>query len=136
MTTTATLTRKTPNGKTIRKASRADRALALYVESFEEIAASFRADGVAGVYRVPSCTGEATYTVRLVPEAYCSCPDFRKGECKHVHAVRVVRKVSALCAGCSKRFRHRDLFDVGEDSLTFFEGDLLCEPCACAHGIL
>lgn len=132
MTVTENILAKPESGKTTRKASRADRALALYVESFEEIAASFR----AGVYRVPSCTGEATYTVRLVSEAYCSCPDFRGGECKHVHAVRVVRKRTAPCASCSKRFRHRDLYDVGEDNLTHFPGDLLCEPCGIAHGIL
>jgi hypothetical protein len=115
-----------------RKETRADRALALYVEAFEEIAASFR----AGVYRVPSCTGAAVYTVRLVPTPRCSCPDFRGGECKHVSAVRVVRKKTAPCAGCGRRFRHRDLYEVGDDNLTFFEGDMLCPECAGAHGVL
>lgn len=65
---------------------RAKRALALYVEHFDEIALSFR----AGVYKVSSCTGAAVYTVRLRgPEAYCSCPDARGGECKHVAATQV-----------------------------------------------
>ena len=112
--------------------SRASRALKLYIDHFEEIALSFR----AGVYRVPSCTGEAVYTVRLVPEPYCSCPDFRGGECKHVMAVRVVRKKTAPCAGCRSRFCHREMFEVGDDHLTFFEGDLLCGECAGNHGVL
>ncbi len=40
------------------------------------------------------------------------------------------------CAGCAGRFRGRDLFEVGDDNLTFFEGDLLCGPCARRHGVL
>lgn len=112
------------------EACRAERALALYVERFEEIALSFR----AGAYKVPSCTSTATYTVRLVPEAYCSCPDHRGGECKHMMAARVVRKKTSPCSGCGRRFRHRELTEVPEDSLTFFEGDRLCEGCVAAHG--
>lgn len=114
-----------------RETCRADRALALYVEHAEEIAYSFR----AGAYKVPSCTSAATYTVRLVPELYCSCPDFRGGgECKHVMAVRVIRKKTSPCFGCGRRFRHRDLFEVPEGDLTFFEGDRLCRECARKHG--
>lgn len=122
---------------TERKETRADRALTLYVDAFEEIALSFR----AGVYKVPSCSSRsgAVYTVRLVPEAYCSCPDFRGGECKHVAATRVVRKATTPCAGCGRRFRHRELIEVTEDheSLTWFPGDRLCvRECAGAHGVL
>ncbi len=40
------------------------------------------------------------------------------------------------CAGCGGRFRGRDLFEVGDDNLTFFEGDRLCGPCARDHGVL
>ena len=116
--------------RALRPVARADRALALYVERFEEIALSFR----AGVYKVPSCSGAATYTVRLVPETYCSCPDFRGGECKHISATRVVRKKTAPCAGCGRRFRHRELTEVPEDSSAFFPGDLLCGGCISAHG--
>lgn len=115
-----------------RVATRADRALALYVEHFEAIALSFR----AGVYKVPSCSGAAIYTVRLVPTPYCSCPDFRGGECKHIMVCRVVRKVTAPCSDCGRRFRYRDLLEVPEDHLTFFDGDLLCLPDATAHGVL
>lgn len=118
---------------TVRKETRADRALALYVEHAESIALSFR----AGVYKVPSRTSTAVYTVRLVPEAYCSCPDARSGECYHVMAVRVVRKKTAPCAGCGRRFRHRELVEVPEDHLTHFPGDKLCRAeCAGAHGVL
>ena len=40
------------------------------------------------------------------------------------------------CAGCGDRFTGRDLFEVGDDHLTFFEGDELCRPCAAKHGVL
>lgn len=119
---------------TTREICRADRALELYVESFEEIALSFR----AGAYRVPSCSSEASYTVRLVPEAYCSCPDFRGGECKHVMAVRMVRKTTAPCSGCGRRFRRRELVELHEgmhDDLTYFDGDRLCGECADRAGV-
>jgi hypothetical protein len=46
----------------------------------------------------------------------------------------------APCSGCGKRFRHRELYEVTEDhlewTLAFFGGELLCEGCACDHGIL
>ena len=112
--------------------TRAGRALRLYVEHAETIALSFR----AGVYRVPSCTDAATYTVVLTPKAYCSCPDFRGGPCKHLAAVEMVRKRTSPCSGCGRRFRHRELTEVTEDhgSLTWFEGDRLCGGCVRAHG--
>ncbi len=40
------------------------------------------------------------------------------------------------CAGCGDRFAGRDLFEVGDDHLTFFEGDELCRGCATKHGVL
>ncbi len=40
------------------------------------------------------------------------------------------------CASCGGRFSGRDLFAVGEDHLTFFEGDELCRSCAVRHGVL
>ena len=117
---------------TTRKETRADRALALYVEHAETIALSFH----RGTYRVPSCTGAATYTVRIVPTPRCSCRDARGGECKHTAAVRVVRKATAPCAGCGRRFFHRALVEAGDGHLTFFLGDVLCPECAGAHGVL
>jgi hypothetical protein len=40
------------------------------------------------------------------------------------------------CAGCGDHFTGRDLFEVGDDHLTFFGGDELCRPCAVKHGVL
>ena len=117
-----------------RQPCRADRALSLYVEHAEAIALSFR----AGVYRVPSRTEEGkTYAVRLVPSPSCTCPDFRRvpGECLHVMAARVVRKKTAPCSSCGRRFPHRELAEVPEDSLTWFPGDRLCKACVVAGGI-
>jgi hypothetical protein len=68
----------------------------------------------------------------------CSCPDRTPaGETdKHVTAAKYVKAKTATCSGCSERFRHRDLVEVPEDHLTFFEGDALCPECAGAHGVL
>ena len=40
------------------------------------------------------------------------------------------------CVGCGGRFSGRDLFEVPDDHLTFFEGDELCRSCARNHGVL
>ena len=40
------------------------------------------------------------------------------------------------CADCGGRFRGRDLIEVCDDHLTWFEGDLLCRGCARSHGVL
>ncbi|MDP8951048.1 MAG: SWIM zinc finger domain-containing protein [Actinomycetota bacterium] len=131
MTVTETLPPTAETGK--RKESRADRALALYVEHAEAIALSFR----RGTYEVPSCSGDTTYAVQIVPQPLCSCPDFRRGgaDCKHILTVRVVRKHTSPCAGCGRRFRRRELFEVPEAHEVFFEGDRLCGGCARKHGI-
>ncbi len=63
--------------------TRAARGLALFRERGHEIA-----EVSPGTYRVPSCTGEATYTVDL-ERAYCSCPD-RAEVCKHQVACTIV----------------------------------------------
>ncbi len=47
---------------------------------------------------------------------------------KHVVAAKYVKAKTATCSGCGSRFRHRDLVEVLE-SLTYFEGDLLCSEC-------
>jgi hypothetical protein len=116
---------------TTRRETRADRALALYGAHAETIALSFH----RGVYKVPSCSGSAVYTVRLVPTPRCSCRDAPGGECKHVATVRVVRKATVPCAGCGRRFFHRELVEAGDGHLTFFEGDVVCGPCAWDHGV-
>jgi hypothetical protein len=86
---------------------------------------------------VPSCTGTGVYACNL-KTGECSCPDRvpEDEQCKHEHAARYVKARTATCSGCSGRFRHRDLFEVGEENLTFFPGELLCEECALAHGLL
>ena len=66
--------------------------------------------------------------------------DRRRGDLEHVGdiAPRALLPVSKLriCAGCGGRFRGQDLFEVPDDHLTFFEGDELCQECACGHGVL
>lgn len=89
-------------------------------------------------YRVPSCSGEHTYVVDL-KHGGCTCRDHPpKGErCKHSAAAAYKKARTATCSGCGGRFRHRGLVEVGEENLTFFEGDLLCRrECAGAHGVL
>ncbi len=111
------------------------RALALALAYFEEIAASHR----GGCYRVPSCSGEGSYAVVYMrEEESCECPDWqiRGNTCKHVLCCAVIRAKTGVCSGCGARFRHRDLYPVGEDHLTYFEGDELCEACAIGAGIL
>lgn len=48
-----------------------------------------------GTYRVPSFTGEGTYTVDLKRRS-CTCPDsaYRGETCKHLLAVALVRGLS------------------------------------------
>ncbi len=112
--------------------TREARGLRLAEQCFEEIYPVSR-----GTWAVPSCSGEAVYLVRLRHES-CTCADHRRRErpCKHVYAALVVRAKSAECAGCGGRSRRRDMVEVGPDSLTFFEGDMLCEGCALDHGEL
>ena len=111
------------------------RALALAGEHFEEIALSHR----GGLYTVPASGGGSygvTYTAR---EEACLCRDWEFGHtCYHVLAVCIVRAKSGVCAGCGRRFRHRDLLECVEglhDGLTYFDGDLLCPECADNAGV-
>jgi hypothetical protein len=54
----------------------------------------------------------------------------------HIVAAERVGKCSGVCDGCGERVWRRDLFEVGDDNLTFFEGDELCRPCSRVHGVL
>jgi hypothetical protein len=111
--------------------TRALRGLALFRQRGEEI------EHVKGwLWAVPSCSGEGLYLVDL-KAGECECRDRPPaGEvCKHTAAATIARAKSGECAGCSKKVRHRDLYPVPEDHLTFFEGDELCLSCACAHGV-
>ncbi len=40
------------------------------------------------------------------------------------------------CVGCGERFEWGELVEVGDDNLTFFENDLVCESCAADHYVL
>lgn len=92
-----------------------------------------------GLWRVPSeCFVGVFYEVDP-KDGSCSCHDAQFGPgfaCKHLWAARYVRDKSATCADCSRRYWLRDLVEVTEDhdSLTWCEGDLLCDTCVEAHG--
>ena len=66
----------------------------------------------------------------------------RHTDLEHIRgvAVRAMLPTTKLrpCAGCGGKFMSRDLYEVmdGHKSLTFFEGDRLCEECARNHGVL
>jgi len=117
---------------TLKLSARLQRGINLAEERFEEITRT-----APYIWRVPSCTGEHTYTVNLKTRT-CNCPDRPPApeKCKHYSAAAYNKAKSGTCAGCHERVRHRNLYEVGEDSLTFFEGDLLCHECARAHGVL
>ncbi len=114
------------------------RGLGLFELHADEILDSY---GGGGRYVVPSGTAaNGLYEVRVGtrPErSRCECRGFSSHyHCSHIVAAGRVAKKSAVCDGCGGRVWHRDLVEVGDDSLTFFEGDLLCRPCARAHGAL
>lgn len=76
---------------------------------------------------------------RLAHSAH-SEPEKQHGGLEHVSEIaeRALYRVIKLrsCAGCRGTFQGRDLFEVRDDHLTFFEGDELCRWCARNHGIL
>ncbi len=117
---------------TLKHSTRLQRGIALAEERFEEIR---RIE--PWIWAVPSCTGSGVYVVDL-KAGECSCPDRPPApeKCKHLSAAAYKKARTATCAGCGERLRHRELYEVGEDNLTFFEGDLLCRPCGRAHGAL
>ena len=67
-------------------------------------------------------------------------PEKQHDDLEHVSEIteRALYSVIRLrsCAGCRGRFQGRDLFEVRDNHLTFFEGDELCRSCARKHGIL
>ncbi len=114
---------------TAHPSTREARGLALYRDHGDE----FRFE--RGVWLVPSLSEATTvYEVRLGTKGQsCECRDhgFRHVDCLHIHAATVARAKTRECAGCSGRFRGRDLVEVVE-SLTYFAGDELCP--SCYHG--
>ncbi len=112
--------------------TRFERGIALAQEHFEEITRV-----APWIWSVPSATAAGVHAVNL-KTGECSCEDRTPaGETdKHVVAAKYVKAKTAACCGCSRRFRHQDLVEVGDDNLTFFENDLVCEGCAANHGVL
>lgn len=117
---------------TLKLSARLQRGINLAEERFEEIT-RIR----PYIWSVPSCTGEHRYEVNVKTKT-CSCPDRPPApeRCKHFSAAAYKKAKTGTCTGCGDRVRHRDLYEVGEDNLTFFEDDLLCHECASAHGVL
>jgi hypothetical protein len=112
--------------------TRFERGITLAQEHFEEITRI-----APWIWSVPSETGTGIYAVNL-KTSECSCPDRTpEGETdKHVVAARYVKARTGVCEGCRRRFRHSELYPVGEGNLTFFEDELLCEDCAIGAGVL
>ncbi len=115
------------------------RGLGLYELHAGEILDSYQG---GGRWLVPSGTDAGNvYEVRTGtrPERNrCECRGFSSHRhCSHVVAAERTAKKSSVCDGCGKRVWRRDLVEVNEDheSLTWFVGDLLCRPCARAHGL-
>jgi hypothetical protein len=125
---------RTKSSAAAHPSTREARGLALYREHADEITFS------EGVWLVPSLSEETTvYEVRIgTRSASCECRDhgFRHIDCIHIHAATIAKAKTRTCDACGGRFRGRNLVEVGDDSLTFFEGDELCRPCARAHGEL
>ena len=112
--------------------TRFERGITLAQEHFEEITRV-----APWIWSVPSATGSGVHAVNL-KTGECSCEDRTPTDetDKHVVAAKYVKAKTATCSGCSERLRHRDLYEVGDDNLTFFENDLVCIGCAGDHGVL
>lgn len=113
--------------------TREERGLQLFLDHSGEI---WRVE--PHVYRVPSCSGDTVYlVVTRRGHEFCPCPDhyYQGGRCKHLVGAHTFRAKSGECADCKGRFLRRGLHEVGDDHLTFFEGEELCPDCAKSAGI-
>ncbi len=107
------------------------RGLGIYELRADEILDSYQG---GGRYIVPSGTeANGLYEVRVgVRRNRCECRGFASHKhCSHVVAASRVAKRSGVCDGCGERVWRQDLSEV-QESLTYFEGDLLCPTCR--HG--
>jgi SWIM zinc finger len=110
------------------------------LELWREHADAIGFDAAERVWLVPSqhdSTSVYEVTIGRKGEG-CECADFerRGATCKHIVAATIARAKTGRCDGCGGRFPRRDMHEVGDDHLTFFEGDELCRPCAVRHGVL
>jgi hypothetical protein len=110
------------------------------LELYREHADAIRFDAAERVWLVPSQhDSTSVYEVTLGRRGEsCECRDHgrRGATCKHIVAATIARAKTGRCDGCGERFPRRDMYEVGDDHLTFFEGDELCRPCALRHGVL
>ncbi len=114
------------------------RGLGIFELSRDEILASYQG---GGRWIVPSGTvAGRLYEVRVGtrPERNrCECRGFGShGHCSRIVAAERVARRSGVCDGCGERVWRRELLEVGAESLSFFEGDRVCEDCARDHGVL
>ncbi len=114
------------------------RGLGIFELHRDEILGSYQG---GGRWLVPSGTeANRLYEVRVgvSPERnQRECRGFASHEhCSHIVAAQRISKRSCVCDGCGERAWRRGLVEVGPDNLTFFEGDVLCRPCARRHGVL
>jgi hypothetical protein len=67
-------------------------------------------------------------------------PEGQSEDLEHIGEiiVRAVLPTTKLqpCAGCGGRYMGRELYEVPEGNLTFFEGQELCRECALSHGVV
>ncbi len=112
--------------------ARQRRATALVLDHAREIAES----GHGALYKVPN--GRGTYYVVSLSRQSCECADHtnRGVSCKHLLAAEIVAAKVGYCAECNGRRLWRDLYEVEDGHLCFFEGDVLCRQCALSHGVL
>ena len=110
--------------RALQLSARMQRGIVLAEERFDEIVRVR-----PWIWSVPSCSGDHAYEVDL-KHGICPCPDRppENERCKHHSAAAYKKAKTATCTACGGRFRHRDLVEVRE-SLTYFEGDLLCPGC-------
>ncbi len=121
-----------------RPTTREERGLDLWREHADAI----RFDAAERVWLVPSASdgGTSVYEVTLGRKGEsCECRDFGfygdRQPCKHIICATIARAKTGRCDGCGERFPRRDMYEVGDDHLTFFEGDELCRPCATRAGV-
>lgn len=143
MQSVSTRERKNTGDSTKAKLTRAEKGVRLAGACWQEIV-KVR----SWTWSVPSETEPDVFYVADIRNEVCSCPDSRLGSsdakrsvrdsCKHIHAVRHLIAITSECADCKERHPHRDMIEVADwhESLTWFEGDILCRLCAHKTGIL